>query len=71
MSCGALSDLFRLERETLQRRGTRQVSVVGAPTPSVKALGRLHADVLQQQSQLHDEWQERFSACAAQCMHSV
>ena len=52
-----LSDFYRLEREELQRRGTR-VAAAGAPMPSAKSLGQLHADVLRQ-SQLHGEWEER------------
>ena len=57
-----LSDFYRLEREELQRRGKDSrinVAAAGAPVPSAKALGQLHADVLRRQSQLHDEWEER------------
>ena len=44
-----LSDFYRLEREELQRRGKDSrvnVAAAGAPVPSAKALGQLHADVL-------------------------
>ena len=44
-----LSDFYRREREELQRRGKDSrisVAAAGAPVPSAKALGQLHADVL-------------------------
>ena len=57
-----LSDFYRLEREELLRRGTPlhdTAAAAGAPMPSLKALSRLHADVLRRQSQPHEEWEER------------
>ena len=57
-----LSDFYRFEREELLRAHATlhtRVASAGAPMPSVKALGQLHADVLRRQSELHDEWEER------------
>ena len=84
-SGGALSDVYRLQREEIERRGRSSAGSLDPATRSLEALGAFHDSVLREKDELYEDWQDHVlakvagmrgdaaarSASQAQLMHRV